>query len=174
MWLDNIFYSFYKTVFRQNGDKCSCEQNYVFHDILSNNSRSPSISQILVLEKCQIFDICLYTLWRCQRCYLLSKPVTCTSPNFIFLLVGVKMHWKIMLLHQNININHGSRTTYWTAQRSEDWSPLSRHTAKLPTNYWHVTSLPLDIVPATTNHCTRVVLWFAICVNNVPPSLSGG
>lgn len=63
-----------------------------------------------------------------------------------------------MLLHQNININPGSRTPYWAAQRSEDCSPLSRHTAKLPTNYQHVTSLLLDIVPATTNHCTRVVL----------------
>lgn len=34
-------------------------KSYLFHGVLSNDSRSPSISQILAVDKHQTFDICI-------------------------------------------------------------------------------------------------------------------
>lgn len=70
------------------------------------------------------------------------------------------MRRKMMLLHQSMKGNRGSRTIYWAAQTSEDCSPLRRHTVKFPTNYWHVAPLLLDAVPANALLTLYVLIMF--------------
>lgn len=64
-----------------------------------------------------------------------------TKLHFFFCLVGVKMHWKMMLFHHNMKGNHGG-TICWAAWRSEDCFPKEETYGeapnKLPTRHTYL------------------------------------